>query len=1065
MPKQEAGAVMDHRVDGRRGWRGGKPYAVCCLLGIAGSMCAFAGRAQAASPGDSTVTPLPAVAVDDSPVSVAETMKSDASLAEVAFVDRVNGWAVGDRGVVWHTADSGQAWQLQTTGVNCPLHSVFFLDREHGWAVGGSALPHARGSQGVVLWTEDGGTTWNQVPRLTLPTLTRVKFFDAEHGIASGAGTPVYPSGVFVTHDGGRNWQPLPTEGPGQWLAADFVDADTGAVAGPAGQFATLMRRRVVPGSSAVSSSRALRGLRLVPPTGGWLVGDGGLVMTTRDLGNSWQSPAGELPQNAADHFDFRAVAAMGTHVWLVGSPGTRVFHSADEGKTWESLPTGQNVPLRAITFVDETTGWAAGELGTILATNDGGRTWRVERCGGRRAAILGVLAHAEDGPLELLAKYGGEEGYLAAIDALHSEGANAGGRNDDGLDELRTHEAVTRAGATASGAAWQFPVPPNDLALSPMELLDELNRANDGRAIQRIESHLVRELRMWRPDVVVTHDAEAVATEPLAPMIQRLVTESVVAAADPAQFPELSVDAGLSAWQVKKVYGLLPTGPRGDVTINASQFAPRLGGTLADWTGPARQLLSTTHESPPDTCELRLLSSAIASAENAHDLFSGIPLAPGSEARRRLANLPAGDMDQMRRLAARRRQMQELLQRSAGNPAWAGEVAKLVDGLDDASGGELLFQLAEQYRATGKLDLAADTYSTLARRWPDHPLAEPALRWLVQFYASSEVAQRMSNRAATGVRPIKNDPAADSVKQASAVAAMDSDSRPAVGLSRDDRLRRAKLLGEYFEKARPSLYADPSIRFPLVVAERELGLGNPAARYYLTLHQLPASDSWRRCAETEQWFSEPNSSPPPKTLGSCRRTAERPHLDGKLDESLWQKADRLRLRPDTAGQGTEARDVVPTTGEVRFVFDGEFLYLAVRCPKAKGVDYATASEPRPRDGDLSQHDRVTVRLDTDRDYTTAFELTVDDRGWTRDACWGDATWNPTWYVAADSDETAWTVEAAIPISELVPEPPAARQVWAVAIRRTIPKVGYETWTGGGAAQDSPDQFGLLIFE
>jgi photosystem II stability/assembly factor-like uncharacterized protein len=1072
MRKHGAGAMMDRRVEGRRSWRGRKPITVRCLLVVAG--CTLACATHAATSGESPPARMPVITVDDVPVSVAETMKNDASLADVLFVDRTNGWVVGDRGVVWHTADGGQTWQLQSSGVTCPLHSVFFLDRERGWAVGGSALPYSRRSQGVVLWTEDGGTTWNQASRLTLPTMTRVKFFDTEHGIASGAGTPVYPSGVFVTRDGGRNWQPLPAEAPGQWLAGDFIDPDTGAVAGPAGQFATLMRRRVVPSSSAVSSSRALRSLRLVPPTGGWLVGDGGLVMTTHDLGNSWQSPAGELPQHASDHFDFRAVAAAGQHVWLAGSPGTRVLHSADGGQTWESLATGLNTPLRSITFVDEATGWAVGDLGNILATTDGGRTWREQRCGGRRAAILGMFAHAEDAPLELLAKYGGEDGYLAAIDTLHSEEVSAGNCGDGGLDELRNNEAATLAGATATDAAWQFPMPPNDLALSADDLFAKLNRANDGRAIQRIEGHLVRELRTWRPDVVVTHDADTASAEPLAPMIQRLVIGSVAAAADEAQFPELATDVGLSAWQVKKVYGLLPAGSRGDASISASQFAPRLGRALADWAGPARQLLPVTRESSPDSCELRLLSGAAPTTENSRDLFAGIRLAPGSEARRRLANLAEGDIDQMRRLAARRRQMQTLLQRSAGNPAWAGEVANMVDGLDATSGGELLFQLAEQYRAAGKLDLAADTYAMLARRWPDHLLAEPALRWLVQFYASDEMAMRMADRAATGLRPAKTDLAAESVKQASAVVAMDSDSRPTVGLSRDDRLRRAKLLGEYLEKARPSLSAEPSVRFPLVVAERELGFGNPASRYFLTLHQLPASDPWRRCAETEQWFSQPDGSPPPKTLGSCRRTTERPQLDGKLTEAFWQKADRLRLRPTNAGQGTGStaaesraskRDAEAAAGEVRFACDGEFLYLAVRCPKATGVEYLPADQPRPRDGDLSQHDRVTVRIDTDRDYTTAFELTADDRGWTRDACWGDATWDPTWYVAAGGDETTWTVEAAIPLAELVSAPPASRQVWAVAIRRTIPKVGYETWAGGSAGEDSPDQFGLLIFE
>ena len=107
----------------------------------------------------------------------------------------------------------------------------------------------------------------------------------------------------------------------------------------------------------------------------------------------------------------------------------------------------------------------------------------------------------------------------------------------------------------------------------------------------------------------------------------------------------------------------------------------------------------------------------------------------------------------------------------------------------------------------------------------------------------------------------------------------------------------------------------------------------------------------------------------------------------------------------------------------------------------------------------------MTVRIDTDRDYNTAFELTVDNRGWTHDACWGDATWNPTWYVASATDDTSWTIEAAIPLAEIVDKPPTSRNVWAVAARRTIPRVGYETWSGQPTSDDSPAQFGLLIFQ
>ena len=117
----------------------------------------------------------------------------------------------------------------------------------------------------------------------------------------------------------------------------------------------------------------------------------------------------------------------------------------------------------------------------------------------------------------------------------------------------------------------------------------------------------------------------------------------------------------------------------------------------------------------------------------------------------------------------------------------------------------------------------------------------------------------------------------------------------------------------------------------------------------------------------------------------------------------------------------------------------------------------------RPQ-AELLRDDR-DIRLDVDRDYTTAYELSFDSRGWTHDACWNDSTWNPKWFVAAKTDEAAWTIEAAIPLAELVAEPPTAKQVWAASIVRTIPRAGEETWSGEANSADSPQKFGLLIFE
>jgi hypothetical protein len=625
--------------------------------------------------------------------------------------------------------------------------------------------------------------------------------------------------------------------------------------------------------------------------------------------------------------------------------------------------------------------------------------------------------------------------------------------------------------------------------------LLQALNRENDGRALQQLESHLVRELRMWRPDIIVTQHAlggwgqapaspqqNGAATSQSSPdfgmaaLIEQLVAQAIAAAADPAQHPELATDAGLAPWQVKKVYGVLPPGARGDELLATGRFSPWLGAALSDYVAPARSVLLAAQAMPPDTFELKLLASNVSENANARGLFGGISLSPGSDARRPQAELPAQDLESLRRLATRRRHLQELMERSEGNATWAGQVSTMIDGLAPDDAGQLLGQLADGYRKTGRLDLAADTYFMFARRYPDHPLTDQALVWLVQFYASGETAQRLQTQqgAPTEVGGAKRVAAngKNTVQQASATEAISANAPPASGLTREDRLRRAAQLADHLKTARPALYAEPSVRFAETTAQRELGFANPAHRFYLTLRDLPETDPWRECAAIEEWLAQPADLPPVKKIATCRSVDEPPNLDGNLDEPFWATADRLRLSDATVGrtivsvQNGAATDKIvrPTDCNVQLARDSQFLYFAIHCPKQKSVDYRTDAMPRPRDADLTQHDRVTLRLDTDRDYSITFELSVDNRGWTQDACWGDPTWNPAWYIAAASDDSAWTIEAAIPLAELADKPPAARGVWAVSARRTIPRVGYQTWCGTLSSDDSPSQFWLLIF-
>ncbi|HYW79009.1 MAG TPA: YCF48-related protein, partial [Thermoguttaceae bacterium] len=149
--------------------------------------------------------------------AASDTMRSDARLTDVCFVDLQCGWAVGDRGTIWHTDDGGRRWQLQPSGVACRLESVCFIDRQNGWAAGGFSHPYTHTSTGVLLSTNDGGQHWQTVPGLVLPSIKRLRFFNPRHGWAIGCSSAMFPAGVMTTDTGGRSWKPATGAKPADW--------------------------------------------------------------------------------------------------------------------------------------------------------------------------------------------------------------------------------------------------------------------------------------------------------------------------------------------------------------------------------------------------------------------------------------------------------------------------------------------------------------------------------------------------------------------------------------------------------------------------------------------------------------------------------------------------------------------------------------------------------------------------------------------------------------------------------------------------------------------------------
>jgi photosystem II stability/assembly factor-like uncharacterized protein len=215
----------------------------------------------------------------------------------VAAVD-AQVWAVGHEGVIAHSADGGEHWELQ---------------RQDPWKAPGTDDNAAQDShQGVPLLD--------------------VMFTDIHHGYAVGA-----YSLALKTSDGGATWQPM-TVAARQKPGADDDDIEAKPAAKDKhAQKETFTEDELKLGQEATPH------LNAIARTGSgalFIVGERGSAFRSRDEGASWQRL--QLPYDGSM---FGVIGYEGDHIVTFGLRG-HVYESSDLGAHWTALPTGTELSL-----------------------------------------------------------------------------------------------------------------------------------------------------------------------------------------------------------------------------------------------------------------------------------------------------------------------------------------------------------------------------------------------------------------------------------------------------------------------------------------------------------------------------------------------------------------------------------------------------------------------------------------------------------------------------------------------------------------------------------------------
>ena len=591
----------------------------------------------------------------------------------------------------------------------------------------------------------------------------------------------------------------------------DFYNARSAILGGLLGQLATIQEGDFVRSHRAGVVLLGVNAMQVVLPGYGWLAGDGGWIALTGNRGNAWRPPLGALPPSAA-LFDFSALAVRGPRCWVAGSPGSRVFFTPDAGRTWSAFATNSTVPLRAITFVDDLHGWAVGQLGVILSTVDGGQTWRRQRAGGARAAVMAVAGAAQDLPLELLARLCKEQGYLGVAEVLGRTDVENGTRGDvpaaDGL-----HQALLHVGACAGETAWGFPIRQPGLLLPAEAILDGWNRMHNGHGADALAAYVVRQIRTWRPSVILIPAGRGAAG--LSQVVQQTVTAAAKLAGDPAYMADQFKAAGCEPWNVQRVCLVSDTKVGGKLALESDDWSPRLGQTWADIALPARALLDDHDQGGPTVASVQLIVGEAAAeatatpaatrlrigdSTNRFDIMAGIAAGNGLS-RRSMAESDSrfgGPLDGL----AQGRQVQAIFEHIDRDPqALLARLVKgdvLPQGIDMAAAAALTFRIAQRFRNAGHGDLADKTLVLLAERYPNDPLARTALVWRFQNLAASETPVALPP-SGTGDGQVVAGPQKSPAEQA-------------VELARQIEINR------------PELFALPSVRYSLAAVYRRWG-------------------------------------------------------------------------------------------------------------------------------------------------------------------------------------------------------------------------------------------------
>jgi len=316
-------------------------------LAVAALGLALAATLSAPAHGAGFVDPLDAPAAQ-SPLAARSLMQGGAKAGSRIV-------AVGQRGHVVYSADDGASWKQASVPVSSDLTAVFFVDDKQGWAVG---------HDGVILHTADGGEKWDL--QLSGRTANDLLLAAMERRVAA---EPASVDAKKLLAEAQR-YKEQGADKP--FLDVWFADAQNGYAVGA---YNLIVRTR--DGGKTWESwfdrtdNPKFFNFYAIRPAAGelFIAGEGGLVLKLDGAAQRFRALT--VPYNGS----FFGVTDAGSAVVVFGLRGN-VFRSEDRGAAWSKVDAGLPASIVGATRTADGATLLADVGGRVVASSDGGRTF-----------------------------------------------------------------------------------------------------------------------------------------------------------------------------------------------------------------------------------------------------------------------------------------------------------------------------------------------------------------------------------------------------------------------------------------------------------------------------------------------------------------------------------------------------------------------------------------------------------------------------------------------------------------------------------------------------------------